>query len=220
MAKKLGLRQLYQKKYTEVQGIDPQIKASLGDIEDAFDMISWGDSANGKTNFTFKVMCEIALALNCKAVYVSWEEGHGKSLRDTLIRHNMLEVMGNRLEIMDGGTFDEIRSVMMKRKSAKIWVFDSIQAAEWTSHQCMQLKDEFVKSKRKKILLYISWAEGKAPKGATARDVKFFANIKVWVEKFVAFPTGRYGGNKNYVIWEEGAKKKWGVKLFNKHKSI
>ncbi|MBL0144898.1 MAG: hypothetical protein IPP48_03220 [Chitinophagaceae bacterium] len=219
MGKKIGLKQMTQKVYNEVVGLSAEMKASLGDIEDAFDMICWGDSGNGKTNFNLEVVAQLCTALDCKAVYVSWEEGHGKSLRDALIRHNLLERIGNRLEILDGGTFEEVKAIIAKRKSAKIWVFDSIQASEWTQHQCAELKKDFVLSRKKKIFLYVSWAQGKFPKGATAESVKFYANIKVWVEKFIAFPTGRYGGNKNYIIWPDGAVKRWGKKLFNKHKN-
>lgn len=219
MAKKIGLRQMAQKVYQEVHGLSPEMRGTLGDIEDAFDMICWGDSAQGKTNFNLEVVAQLCVALDCKAVYVSWEEGHGKSLRDALIRHNLVERVGNKLEILDGGTYEEIRALMAKRKSSKVWVFDSIQASGWTPDQCAELKKDMVLSKRKKIFLYVSWAAGKLPKGATAESVKFYANIKIRVEKFIAFPTGRYGGNKNYIIWETGAKKWWGLKLFNKHKN-
>ena len=103
--------------------------------------------------------------------------------------------------------------MIKKRKSSKIWVFDSIQASNFTQAQTAKLKTDFVLSKRKKILMYISWEKGTEPKGSTAEAVKYYANIKIRIEKFIAFPTGRYGGNKNYIIWQEGAKKKWGSKI-------
>ena len=218
MGKKIGLKQIYQKSYNEVPGLSPELKGTLGEIEDAFDMICWGDSAQGKTSFNLEVMAQLVMALQCKAVYVSWEEGHGKSLRDALVRHNLMERIGNRLEIMDGGSFAHIQTIMRRRKSAKIWVFDSIQASEWTTSQYMELKKEFVMSRKKKIFMVISWEDAKKPKGSTARDIKFYANIKIRVERFIAFPTGRYGGNKNFIIWKERAMKVWPTKLFNKHK--
>ena len=45
-----------------------------------------------------------------------------------------------------------------------------------------------------------------------AVDVEVDVDIKVRVEGFVAFVRSRYGGNKPFVIWEEGAKKYWGRK--------
>jgi hypothetical protein len=217
--KKVGLKQMMQKRYQEVHGMSPEMKASLGDIEDAFDALAWGQSSNGKTNFCIQMMVQICLALKCRANYISWEEGHGKSFRDALLRQRVYDQLGNNMEIMDGGTFEEIKMQMAKNKSAKVWVIDSIQASGWTADQYAELKKRFVQGRKKKIFIVISWAQGKLPKGATADSIRFYANIKIPVEKFIAFPSGRYGGNKNYVIWEEGAKKKWGLKLFNKHKN-
>lgn len=217
--KKIPLKQMFQKNYVEVEGLSPELKASLGNIEDAFDVCIWGDSAQGKTNFNLEMVAQLCNAMNCKATYVSWEEGHGKTLRDALIRHNLLERIGNNMDVMDGGSYEDVMELLNKRRSSKIWVFDSIQAAGWTSDQYFHLKQQFVLSKKKKIFLVISWAEGKLPVGAVARAIKFYANIKIRVEKFIAFPTGRYGGNKNFIIWAEGAQKQWGMKLFNKHKT-
>ena len=39
MSKKIGLKQLAQKKYVLVEGLDQAHAESLGQIEDAFDMI-------------------------------------------------------------------------------------------------------------------------------------------------------------------------------------
>jgi hypothetical protein len=219
LPKKIGLKQMYQKEYCQVPNLTPEMLAMLGEIEDAFDMIFWGHSGSGKTNISMETMCQLVIALQCKATYISWEEGHGKSLRNTIVRHNLLDRLGNRLEILDGGTFEQVYAMMKKRKSAKIWVFDSLQASHFTVEQTAKLKTDFVLSKKKKILIYISWAKGKEPHGAVAESVRYYANIKIFTEKFIAFPTGRFGGNKNYIIWADGAKKKWGNKLFNKHKN-
>lgn len=217
-AKKMGIRQMTQKVYNEVNGMSDDMKASLGDIEDAFDVITWGDSANGKTNFSLEMVVQICKALHCKAMYISWEEGHGKSFRDALLRQDVYNRIGNSMEIMDGGTFAEIKAMINRRKSAKVWVFDSIQASGITQREYFDLKHSFVLSRKKKIFIVVSWAQGKQPKGATAEAIKFYANIKIRVEKFIAFPAGRYGGNKNFIIWEEGAKKAWGLRAYNKHK--
>lgn len=217
-AKKMGLRQMIQKVYHEVSGMNAEMKASLGDIEDAFDVIIWGDSANGKTNFGLEMMVQICQALHSKAMYISWEEGHGKSFRDALMRQDVYNRIGNSMEIMDGGTFAEIKAKINRRKSPKVWVFDSIQASGFTQREYFDLKHSFVMSRRKKIFIVVSWAKGKQPYGATAEAIKYYANIKIPVEKFIAFPKGRYGGNKNFIIWEEGAKKAWGMKNYKKHK--
>lgn len=214
MAKKIGLKQLAQKKYITIPGLDENLKSSLGELEDAFDMIIYGASGNGKSNFTAKVIIALCKALNCRCEYVAYEEGHGKTVQDTMIgRHNMLEELGNNLVLVDHYTYEELDKEMSKKKSAKVWVIDSIQDSHLTAEQVAELKRKYVLSRKRKILIFISWAEGKYPMGSTAKAVEYRANIKIRVEGLMAFVKSRYGGNKNYVIWEEGALKYWGKQL-------
>lgn len=220
MGKKIGLKQLSQKTYRDVDGLPEEFIRSFGEIEDAFDCIIYGNSGNGKTNFTIgKVIKPLMQALKQKCIYISYEEGHTKTLQKTMERHNMLTDVGNMLEVLDNSSFDELVTRMNKRKSAKIWVIDSLQASHFTEEQCAQIKQQFVMSRKKKIIIYISWADGKQPKGAAAKAVEFYAHVKIRVEGLIAFFKSRFGGNKNYVVWEEGAKRYWGLKVYNKHRS-
>lgn len=220
MGKKIGLKQLSQKIYRSVPNLPQEFTRSFGDIEDAFDCIIYGNSGNGKTNFTVQVIKELIKSLKQKCIYISYEEGHTKTLQKTMIeRHDMLNEVGNFLEILDHATYDELVTRMAKKKSAKIWVIDSLQASHFSEAQCAELKNRFVMSHKKKIILYISWAEGKRPKGSVAQSVEYYAHIKIKIDGLIAFFKSRFGGNRNYVIWEEGAKKYWGLKLFNKHKN-
>jgi predicted ATP-dependent serine protease len=211
MAKKIGLKQLAQKKYIIIDGLDENLKQSLGEfLEDAFDMIIYGASGNGKSNFTAKIILALCKALKCRCEYVAYEEGHGKTIQDTMInRHNMLEELGNAVMVADHYTYQELDKEMSKKKSAKIWVIDSIQDSRLTTEQVAELKQKFVLSRKRKIIIFISWAEGKYPLGSVAKAVEYRANIKIRVENFVAFIKSRYGGKKPYVIWEEGAKRLW-----------
>jgi hypothetical protein len=217
MGKTMGLQQIAQKTYTLVQGLEPALVASIGEIEDSFDAIIYGASGSGKTNCTVIILKHLLKALSkAKAEYISYEEGMGKTVQDLMIkRHNMLEAVGNRLTITDHLSYDELYKRMEKRQSAKIWVIDSIQASRLTYHQAQKLKETFVLSKRKKIIIYISWSEGKVPQGACAKAVEYYANIKMRVDNLIMFPKSRYGGNLPFVIHEPLAKQRWG-KAFNK----
>ncbi len=217
---KIGLKQLAQKVYSEVPGLPEELVRSMGDIEDAFDVIIYGNSGNGKTNFTVAMVKALILATGARCIYISYEEGHTKTLQKTMIeRHDMLNQVGNKLEILDRASFEDLLHLIGRRKSPKIFVIDSLQASHLTEAQCAELKSRFVMSRRKKILIYISWAEGKKPKGAVAQAVEYYAHIKIRVEGLIAFFKSRFGGNRNYVIWEEGAKRYWGLKPFNRHKN-
>jgi predicted ATP-dependent serine protease len=170
MSKTIGLKQLAQKQYTLVD-LDEQFKNFIGEIEDAFDAIAHGMSGNGKSNLIAQLLIELIKKLNCKAEYVAYEEGHAKTMQNLLIiRYKMLELLGNVLQVTDHYTYEQLKARMARRKSAKIFVIDSIQAAKFTAEQCAELKRLFVFSRKKKIIIYVSWAEGKTPQGAVAKQ--------------------------------------------------
>lgn len=221
MGKTIGLKQIAEKKYNLVQGLPEDVIASLGEIEESWDAIIYGASGNGKTNFAIILLRALIQSMNVKCEYISYEEGHAKTIQNTLIAtHNMLEEVGNKLQITDHLTFNELITKMAKKQSAKIWVIDSLQAAGFTYNQCKQIKEQFVLGRKKKLIIYLSWSDGKLPQGAAAKAVEYYANIKMRVEGFIMFPKSRYGGNKPFVIWEgndqEGAKKYWGRDFWKK----
>lgn len=217
MGKSIGLEQLSRKVYRTIEGLDVEFTQSLGEMEDAWDAIIFGKSGNGKTNFTIVLLKALIKALDCRAEYVSYEEGHGKTMRDAMIyRHNMLEEVGNRLMLTDHLNFEELKRKMSRKQSAKIWVIDSLQASHLSFEQCEQIKRLFVLSRKKKIVIYVSWAEGRNPEGAVAKAVEYYASIKLHVDRLVVFPKSRFGGNKPFMIWKDGARthrtsKEWQV---------
>jgi hypothetical protein len=225
----IPLQKLAAKVYNLPAGLSEEMLASIGEIEDCWDCCIHGGSGNGKTNFANKLIMDLVIALDCKAEYVSWEEGHGKSIQDTMIkRQNLLALIGNKMAITKGLPFEVLVHRMKKKQSAKIWVLDSIQASGLTKEQIIELRETFIlgKSKRK-IIIFISWGKNGAPIGAAGGAAEFNANIKVLVEGFIAFPKSRFGGNKPYVIWEgdatEGAIRYWDKrywKLTGKQKPI
>jgi electron transfer flavoprotein alpha subunit len=217
MAKTINLKQLSEKKYTHITGLLEQLSNTLGLLEDSFDMLIHGPSGNGKTSFTAQLLKELIKSLKCRAEYITYEEGHGMTVQENFIhRHKFLEELGNVMQLTEHYTFEELMKRMSRKQSAKIWVIDSLQAAGFTYQQTAELKRKFVNQKKKKIIIYISWSDGKNPNGANAKAVEYYANIKVRVEGFIAFPRSRYGGNMPFVIWEKNARQYWGVD-FKKH---
>lgn len=218
--KKIGLKQLAQKVFKRVLIEDERLKGMLGNISDAFDIILFGNSGSGKSNLAAVLIKAFVKAYKCKCTVVSYEEGHEATLQDTLInRHNMHSELGNAVQVWDHLTFDELCSEMNKRKSAKVWVIDSIQTSFFTAAQCEYLRRTFVLSRKKKIIIWVSWAKGDTAKGAVGTSVQYWAAIKIQVKKRIAFPiSNRFGGKKNYIIDDEAARKMWDLKDYNKHK--
>lgn len=214
MGKRLNVAQLAQKKYTLVAGLSPQIREALGEIEDSFTAIIYGDSGNGKTNLLIQLLKEFKNIGNM--LYISYEEGHGKTIKDLIIRHNLHNELPN-LRFSDGESIGELQGMLRKKGSPKVIVIDSWQFSGLTIEDYIALKRAFVFGKtnnKRKIFLFISHVNGRHPDGKSALEIKRDANIKIRAEGFMGIvETSRYGSNANIVIWPEGARKYWGKKF-------
>lgn len=207
MAKVLGLKQLLGKKFNYLEGLPDDIKESFGRLVESFIMIVWGLSGNGKTNLLFTLV-KVFMPFG-KVLYVSLEEGFEASIVQTIHRHLTEAEHSGKIEFADHEmTYDMLVLKLSKKKSPKFIFIDSLQYWDITYDQYKFLKEKFPR----KAFIFISHADGSKPKGTTAKAIQFDSGIKVHVMKFVAFITSRYGGNKPYIIWEDGAKKRWGKK--------
>ena len=211
----LNVVQISQKKYTLVQGLSQRIVDTIGQIEDTFTMIIYGDSGNGKTNLTVDLLTEFKEVGSM--LYISYEEGHGKTVQDMVLRHNLVERFPN-LKFSKGETCESLIQMLKRKKSAKVVVIDSWQFSDFTIEDYKQLKKLFVFGKtpgKRRIFIFISHVNGRHPDGKSAIEIKRDANIKIHVEGFIGSVISRFGSKRNYLIWEQGAKQHWG-KEFNK----
>lgn len=214
--KKTPIHQLAKKKFFDASGITQRLIDCFGNIDDAFSMVIFGDSGNGKTTGAGMLIDDCIASFNCKVAYISYEEGAGKSMQQVLVHDLKLnEKYGNCLDLYEHMNFEQLDYYMGRRKSPKIWVLDSIQASALTKEQIQYLMKKYTTGKGKKILIMISWVEGKLPQGAEAKAARYMAMVKVRVEGFIGFIKGRFRGKQNFIIWEKGAKDYWG-KQFNK----
>lgn len=205
MAKILGVKNLLQKKFTYLADLPEKMKHSFGDLVDNFIMFIWGHSGNGKTNFLMQLLR--VLIIYGKVLYISLEEGTEASIVATVRRHLTAEDFEGKVHFADHEmTYDKLMVFLARKKSAKFVIIDSLQYWNIDYEQYKALKERF----KKKTFIFISHAEGKHPQGSTAKRIKYDASVKVFVEGYVAQVVSRYGGNQPYVIWEEGARKRWG----------
>ncbi|MFC4262441.1 hypothetical protein ACFOWM_06115 [Ferruginibacter yonginensis] len=210
MAKILSGKQIVDKEFISVEGISQRMKDSIGDIEDTFSCCIWGDSSNGKTSFTLELVANLQVLGD--VLYLGYEEGHGKSFKKGLERSS---VDLNKISVVDHCEFDELVEILNRRFSAKIVVIDSIQYSDFTLKNYKLLKRQFMFGRAKnarKIFIFISHATGKKPDGTVAGKIAYDANVKVYVKNFIAFVGSRFGTKQNYVIYEAGARDRWGDK--------
>lgn len=166
----------------------------------------WGNSGNGKSSFLMQLCKEL-----CKydrVLYDSMEEGTSLTMHQSLQRHGMNEA-GRRFRLLDDEDVDELSERLSKRKSWNIVVIDSFQYTGLTYEGYKALKRRC----KDKLLIFISHAQGRSPRGSAATSVMYDATLKIWVEGFKAFSKGRFiGPTGEYTIWDEGAEKYWGTK--------
>jgi len=109
--------------------------------------------------------------------------------------------VAHRFILLDKEPIDELITRLEKKKGPDVVIIDSLQYTGMSYKEYKILKDRF----RNKLFIFISHAEGSHPEGRVAKSVRYDAFVKIWVEGFVAYPSGRYGGSEPYTIWDEGA---------------
>lgn len=211
--KVIGVKQLLGKKYKLIPDLPPEWAESFGQVEESFVAIIWGASGQGKSNFVYQFLR--VLSDKYPTLYVALEEGHSLTTQNLVNRHDLTTLSGKIKWANHETTLESLIEHLKRKKSARIIVIDSLQYFHITYTDYKNLRQLFPK----KTFIFISHAKGKAPDGKTADKIRYDSPIKVRVEGYMAFVVSRFGGNKNYVIWEEGAKKYWGLKAFNKLKN-
>jgi len=212
-AKVIGLNQLLAKKYVYLDGLPEVITRSFGALVKGFIMLIWGASGNGKSSMVYDVLR--VLMKYGTVLYVALEEGMEATTQLQALRHLQEQEHGGRILFTNHEmTYEELRAKLRKKKSPDFVVIDSVQYWDINYAKYKALKEEFPG----KGFIFISHSKGNNPDGKTADKIRYDAGVKVRVEGFVAFVTSRYGGNKPYIIWEEGAVGYWKRKKVNEFK--
>jgi hypothetical protein len=160
----------------------------------------YGDSGNGKTEFVVKLTKYIARFT--KVYYNSHEQKFSKSLMDALRRNKMQEVNG-KVIFADGESVEKMVDRLSKRNSPGAVIIDSRDYMNLTADQFKLLVQTFPH----KCFIVICWSTGSKPKGSHAEAIEYMCDIKIRVKDFVAHMRSRFGGNKNFIIWDKGIQK-------------
>ncbi len=199
---------IYNVLKAEFEGI--QLKGkwrdAIGSPELAHSWIIWGQSSSGKT--TFNMQLAEHLSQFERVVYNSMEEGLSASIKAAFNRAGLNE---KNDMILVQETMADLTKRLEKPKSPNIVFIDSVRYTKmkWADYQkfCARFPD--------KILIWVSHAKGKEPKGALAEDIRYDAFVKIYVEGYRAFVSSRYteGGESTIDIWKNGAIEYWGESL-------
>jgi hypothetical protein len=175
---------------------------AVGKPERAGTWIVFGAPKNGKT--TFSMMLAKHLSHFERVAYNSVEEGLSLSVQSAFRRLDMSEA-GGRFVLLDKDSVGDLIKRLQAHKSPNVVVIDSIQFWEMDFATYKRLKALFPR----KLFIYISHVDGGQPMGAVARKIWRDANVSFRVDRFKAFPQGRYGGGEAITISEERAAELW-----------
>lgn len=201
----ISMRELFTKKY-KVMEFDGDWLDLMGKPERTGAIIIWGQSGNGKTRFAIKFAKYLANFE--KVAYNSIEEGASATLTRAFLESGVA-IDEKKICTWDMASLADVKAELKKKKSPNIIFIDSLQHWKISSEEYKSLVSEF----RKKLFIFISHADGKDPEGKIGKDVRYDANVKIRVDRFIAKATSRCDGGtgKPFVIWEEKARELFGV---------
>lgn len=166
--------------------------------------IVWGDTGSGKTNFAMQLAKELTKHYK-RVAYNSLEQGASLSMVETMERCGMQEVNGRFLLLSE--PLATLSERLERKHSPDAVIIDSFQYTGLSYRQYIAFKERH----RRKLIIFISHAEGKKIKGKTADSVSYDAEMKILVEGYRAICKGRFipQDGAHYTIWEEGAARYW-----------
>lgn len=183
----------------------------FGEIDRTGIVFIAGPSTGGKSSAALSLAK--ALSEFGRTLYLSNEEGYRSSFQERLRRFAVTEC-GTRIQFLNHESVCELIGRLGKRRAADFVVVDSIQDTKMTRAEYEQLKQMSLR----KMIIFVSRIEGRLPVGRLARQIKFDADLKVWVEGGRATSEGRYIGAVGAVdVLPDKAKIYYGSTLKEEH---
>lgn len=206
--KVLGTYQFQQKKF-KLMGLKGDFAPHLGDIPFAFQMLIFGNSGNGKTEYCIRLAK--TLASYGKVAWFSYEQGHGYDLQQAVNRNRMSDVNGSFyiIDPNDGrdpgkSYLEELDEYLSKRNSPEFIFIDSVDYTKFSFEDYAFLKNKYGK---RKSFIFISHANGKRPKSAIGERILYDGGIGIFIDKFIAFVVkNRFGGFEEFIVFEKRAR--------------
>ncbi len=186
---------IYQKKRKYI-GLRGEWLAFLGKMEQRGTIFIWGSSGNGKSELAMQMLRYFSQF--GKILYNSLEEGDSDTFAQRCQRYNMETARKNFQQTKDN--FETLKKRLEISRGYRFVVIDSVQYFGINYRQYIELKEAFPNI----VFIYLSHATGKKPKGATADNIMFDADIKIHVIAYAAYAVSRYKTTKKrHIIWQE-----------------
>ena len=197
MARTLGVSQILNKNYHTLD-FTGGWKDSFGLPSDPFHMLVYGHPKNGKTTFMLRFAKYLASNFG-KVFYSSIEEGDTKTTQDAMLREGMGEIPDGKFMLGDQYFFNDLLEYLKGGNRGKFVFIDSRDYMKLTAQQYIKLITLFPN----KSFIIICWEQAGKPAGKFAKDMQYMVDVVVHVHDFKATCRGRFGGNKDFLIWNK-----------------
>lgn len=176
----------------DIQQFPEQWTKHLGDVPARFTMYVDGDGGHGKTEYIMQLSKMLAMHMG-KVKLNNVEQGKHVQIQQSFARNKMTEIQPGKWLYKSIHNFEQYKKELARPNSGRIQIIDSISYFPLTTAQIQELIETF----RNKSFVFVAY---KAHYNQN-KPIAHLCDIKVRIEKFIATPSGRFGGNELFVIW-------------------
>jgi hypothetical protein len=169
--------------------------AHLGELAGRFTMYVDGDGGHGKTEYVIKLAKMLATHVG-KTRLNNVEQGKHKQIQLSVVRNKFAtEVPAGRFQYDNLRTFEAYKAKLKRPQSGRVQIIDSISYWPLNVKQVQELIEEFPR----KSFVFVAYKAHESQN----KPIAHLCDIKVRVKDFVATPSGRFGGNKPFIVWNK-----------------
>lgn len=153
--------------------------------------IIYGNEKNGKT--LFALLLANFLSKYESVLYISAEEGTGAEFQKNVERAK-ISYSNRKIKYLNYTELDEVETIMRKRQSANIVIFDNITiyVDELKNGRLRKLFNDYPN----KTMIFLAHEEKNEPHTATGKLCKKLAKIIIRIDGMVAYVSGRCPGGE------------------------
>lgn len=188
MARSLSIGNIYSKRFKTLN-LDGIYAEVMGEPESSGAWLIWGNEKNGKT--WLALMLANYLSNDNRVLYISAEEGTGKTFVDSCIRAG-LDSSNRKLQFMEYTPLEELKERLNRRKSADIIVIDNctVYKEDLPSKVLIDLLNTYPT----KLFIFLAHEERKEPYTSLAKLVRKLAKVIIYVQGLNGYVSGRCPG--------------------------
>lgn len=189
MSRSFGIKELMDHNFKS-QSLSPKWRSHLGNLQKNSSIMIIGPAKNGKTDYAMKLTKELANN-GLSVFYNSFEEGKSATLQESAKRNNMQEVAG-KVQFGNKMPYEQMMKRMKGTGSSNVLLIDSWDYMKLTAELYKTMRVEL----KRKMIIIISWADGKRPDDSEAKKIEHMCDAIITVREYKAKSVSRLGGNE------------------------